>query len=929
MPLVRTSLTARFELSGVLVESTAGTVYVAKERQTGLLRCLHFVGWRYTQPSQRQRYVYQLKATAVISHPNLLPIVEISEGDDGLLVVYAYESCQPLSNLLADSALSLEEAMAYALQLADVLETTSRQGLMHGYLDPTSVLVTPKGLVKLFGFGSARLRALEDEAQLRSGDASPGEAAAIEHTQLRRVAYQAPECLRDLQPDARSEVFAVGCLFYEMISGRRAFARKSSALTAKAVMEQPPPAISEVAVAVPQEVSHVLRKCLRKEPDRRYQHLLDLKIDLQNYRDELAFSNIIRQVEDGATKWRWRLVAAVVVIWASIYLGVPRLLLRSIAPKASPVAALVPVTTGNTLSTDPFVSADGKWLLFASDRDGKSLDIYLQSLGGGTASQEPRRLTLDDADDREPTLSPDGKRVVFRSDRLAGGLYSVPTDGSESPRWIANQGRRPRFSPDGSHIAFWARTLGSEEVGSIYVMPAAGGAPRQLADDFYTALLPVWSSDSRFLLFQGARRKGDALEFWAIPLDGGAAQNVGAHRVMRRWFIRQASPDAWVNDTLYFTGTANGVTSLWKLPLPHTTLRVQGDSVPLFQTAAASQPKGRERAHVTQVVAAKATVSADGRVFFARMQDSVQLWSAPVDANKGHMKGDVGRLFATEGAAVRPSFSRDGKLLAYTCEKDGGVQNVWLRNMVTGQEERVTDNTHDFFTPSGILSADGMWLAFTRYDKGKTVTYFRSSIPAGMPGSVPETHLCDNCETPRDWSPDSRDLLYVRSSGSYTVGTVERGSGVKTVLVRSESSPLLSPRFSPDGRWIAFHALVNPDLRQVFAQAISGTSSASERAWVPISSGLILDRGAQWSPDGNLLYYMSERGGRRNIYGQLLDPKTKHPRGEPFVVYGNRATQRSLLNVPRGLAEMVVLADRIVFTMGEYTGNIYEAQLAD
>ena len=158
---------------------------------------------------------------------------------------------------------------------------------------------------------------------------------------------------------------------------------------------------------------------------------------------------------------------------------------------------------------------------------------------------------------------------------------------------------------------------------------------------------------------------------------------------------------------------------------------------------------------------------------------------------------------------------------------------------------------------------------------------------------------------------------------------VERGTGANTVLVQSDRIPLLAPRFSPDNRWIAFHALESPDLRKVFAQAIAGTSSAEQRAWVPITSGRILDRGAQWSPNGNMLYFMSERDGRRNIYAQAVDPATKKPRGEPFVVYGNRATQRSLLNVPRGLAEMVVAQDKLIFTMGEYTGDIYSATFPD
>lgn len=907
MALVRGSLDKRFELAGVVAQSSAGTVYVARERSSRELVCLQFVGWGCSSSAQRQRFIYEARQVAKISHPNLLAVREVIDGDDGLLVLYAYEPCQTLATLLASAPLPVKQAAAYATQIADALDATSSKGILHGYVDPTSILITESGLAKLMGFGCARLRAIEDEGQLATEGVVSETVFALERAQLRRVAYQAPECLQGLTADSRSEVFSLGCVLYEMLSGKRAFARKTSALTAKAVLEQPPRPISEVAVGLPQEIARVLRRCLRKEPDRRYQHLLDLKIDLQNFREEFEFEEIIEQMTPAHGKWRWRILAAIPVIWACVYFGVPRVVLQVLSPRRLPAPEVARITNGVGLTTDPFVSADGRTLVFSSDRDGRGLDIYVQNLGAGTDNVDVRRVTTEDADEREPALSPDGRMIAFRSDRLAGGIYTVPVDGSASPRWIANQGRRPRYSPDGKWIAFWARTLRADELGSIYLMPAGGGAPKELAPGFHTALLPVWSPDGEYLLFVGARSKGDWMDLWVVPREGGTPENIDALRVVRRWFIQQIVPDAWVNDALYFTGTSQEKTGLWRIPLPVATRRVAGDSLPLFQDALHD---------------GHASVSADGRVFFSRMKDSIQLWSLPVEVNRGKITGDLTQFFADDGATVRPSLSADGRWLAYTSDKSG-MQDVWLRDLLSSEDTRITDNPHSFFTPTGVLSSDGQWLAFTRYEKGRTITFSRSTE------SGEETRLCDYCETPRDWSRDSHYLLYVRSARNYSIGMVERGTGANTVLVQSDRIPLLAPRFSPDNRWIAFHALESPDLRKVFAQAIAGTSSAEQRAWVPITSGRILDRGAQWSPNGNMLYFMSERDGRRNIYAQAVDPATKKPRGEPFVVYGNRATQRSLLNVPRGLAEMVVAQDKLIFTMGEYTGDIYSATFPD
>jgi eukaryotic-like serine/threonine-protein kinase len=909
MPLVRSNLESRFELAGLLADSSTGNVYVARDRGgTGSSQpefvCLQFVSWRHSTATQRQRFVYEARQAAKVSHPNLLPIREVLEGDDGMLVVYGYEPCQTLAAVLANGALSVKQAASYATQIADALESTSKLGILHGHVDPTTILITESGLVRILAFGCARLRAIEDAAQRDSEGITRQEADALERTHRRRVAYQAPECIQGIAADSRSEVFSLGCVLYEMLSGKRAFSRKTSSLIAKAILEQPPKPISEIVTGVPQDLVRVLRRCLRKDPDRRYQHLLDLKIDLQNFREEMEFAEIVEQVERPRFHWRWRLLAVVPLVWASIYFGVPQILLQYIAPRGLPAPEIRKITDRPGLHSYPAISADGRTLVFSANRDGGGLDIYLQRMSeGGGGEQRVLRLTDDPSDEREPDLSPDGTTVAFRSERLAGGIYSVPADGSAPARWIANQGRRPRYSPDGKWLAFWARTLRAEELGSIYVMPASGGPPRRLVPNFYTALLPVWSPDGKWLLFLGSRKKGDWLDFWVVPREGGEPENIDAYRIVRRWFIQQMIPDAWVNDTLYFTGTANEKTGLWRMGLPVETRRASTDSLPLL-----AEPAGETYASVT----------ADGRVFFSRVRDSIQLWGMPIDHARGVALGELRPFFAGEGDTVRPSLSDDGRLLAFTSNR-GGPQNVWLRDLLTQEEQQVTDNPHSFFTPTGLLSPDGRWLALTRYEQGRTVIFLRSTETGE------ETRLCENCETPRDWSRDSHYLLYARSARNYSIGMVERTTAANTILVQSDRIPLLSPRFSPSGRFIAFHALESPDLRKVFAQAISGTSSAEERAWIPITSGRILDRGAQWSPDGRRLYFMSERDGRRNIYSQEVDPITKRPVGEPGMVYGSRDTQRSLLNVPRGLAEMVVTPDQLIFTMGEYSGEIYEA----
>ncbi len=906
---VRGQLATRFELAGLLADSTAGLTYVARDRDApvdigGRSRdgtvCLQFVGWRHSRPRQRERFLHEIRALARLPHPNLLPVREVLEGDDGLLLVYDYFAGQTLAQMLANGAVPATQAAACILQLADVLEMAHRQGIVHGGVDPSTVLVAESGLVRLFGFGSAALRMIEDEWQFHAVDFHSPEHQALERVRMRRAGYRAPECILGQPPDSRSDVFSLGCLFYELLSGKRAFARKNSELTLRAVAEQPPRPIDEVAQGVPAEMVRVLRRCLRKDPDRRYQHTLDLKLDLQEQREDLEFAEILSTVEMPGARRVWWVLPVLAVLAVIAYFGGHRALFRAIAPKPPPARVVRALTSGDTLATDPAIGADGSTLVFSSDRDGDNLDIYAQSVADGRI----RRITSDPADEREPALSPDGRMIAWRSDRLAGGIYAAPADGSAAPRWIANQGRRPRFSPDGSQIAFWARALQAEDVGAIYVMPASGGTPRRLAASFYSALYPVWSADGRYVLFLGSPTKGATLDFWVTPAGDGPAENVEAYRIVRRWFLTALVPDAWVNDTLYFTARSGERTGIWQLRVPTKTRRAEGDSQRILE--------GDADFH-------HASVSADGHICFSATRDSVNLWSAPLDAESGRIAGSPNRFYASGGLAVRPSLSRDGRWLAFTTDRNGR-RDVWLRNMEAGSEAPVTENPYRFFTPTGVLTPDGKWLAYTQYEHGKTITYLRAT--EGGAAAV----LCEDCETPRDWSSDGSELLYSRSSHNYSIGMVDRVSGMHTLLAQSDRFPILSPRFGPGDRWIAFHALETPDVRNVVALAIAGTSSAAERQWIPITSGGILDRGAQWSPEGNLMYFLSERDGHRSVYAQRLDKRTRKPDGQPFAVFESKATRQSLLNVPRGYAEMIVQPGRLVFTMGELSGNIFVAE---
>ena len=233
-----------------------------------------------------------------------------------------------------------------------------------------------------------------------------------------------------------------------------------------------------------------------------------------------AVNRTVRLTAAGAV-----LVVAALAVCAVIFLG-PAFFVRAWLVREQPVFAPSPpaqLTRDSGLTTDPAISADGKLLAYASDRDGAgNLDIWVQHVSGGAA----RRLTTDPADDREPDISPEGNEVIFRSERDGGGIYSVPTLGGE-PRLIIKGGYLPRFSPDGSRIAYSLGTFGSGGFeGNLYVYTIATGSTHLLAPDLTVAGSPAWTEDGKSLVFAGFEvLSAQPIYLFTCSADGGASDS--------------------------------------------------------------------------------------------------------------------------------------------------------------------------------------------------------------------------------------------------------------------------------------------------------------------------------------------------------------------------------------------------------------------
>jgi Tol biopolymer transport system component len=289
-----------------------------------------------------------------------------------------------------------------------------------------------------------------------------------------------------------------------------------------------------------------------------------------------------------------------------------------------------------------------------------------------------------------------------------------------------------------------------------------------------------------------------------------------------------------------------------------------------------------------------------------------------MDPNQPRTRGEPQRL--TEDAAPDrdPSISADGRQLVYATTRTG-TRSIWTKNLETGRESRLTSDeaadSRPFIAASRVV--------YARTENQKTSIYLLNLSGGGRP-SVPEK-LCEGCR-PSDLSADGLQVLVFNPIASVAIG-----SRRKTILAQHPKHNLGNASFSPDGRWIAFHAQTGSTTRQMFVAPVrTDGAPAPEAGWIPITDGRGMDRMASWSPDGNVLYWISERDGWRCIAYRRLDPATKKPLGEMSYLQHFHGARRSMMQL--GTIEQCRLSiarDKIVFSLAERTGNIWMTELPE
>ncbi|HUR81632.1 MAG TPA: protein kinase [Thermoanaerobaculia bacterium] len=747
-----------------------------------------------------RRFEQEARAAGALNHPGLVTIFDVGTTGSAPYIVMELldgETVREAIDKAAPHPLPMRRVIDYVIQIAEALAVAHEKGIIHRDLKPENLFITGRR-VKILDFGLAKLA----EATQGSDRKHTGRHLTSAGMVVGTPAYMSPEQVRALPLDHRTDIFSLGSVMYEMLTGKSPFERDSAIETMHTVMSAEVPSLTTVVPELPASLEAIVRHCMEKDPRERFQSARDLAFQLRllpETQNSYAESRRLRPLRPS----RWRLMTAIgataLVLAASGYA-----LMRSRAASAAeevPVRTFRQLTFGDGVELTPSLSPDGKSFAFVSARSGNR-DIYVQRVDGRTATN----LTVDSLDDDfDPAFSPDGAQIAFRSNRDGGGIFVMGVTGESVRRLTEGDGYSPSWSPDGKRIVFSTAAVDFRPHvrggnGGLRIVDVATGAARVIVEagkggpDFgrdSDAAQPSWSPHGKRIAFWGVSTLAGQRDLWTI--DPYAKEP-------KRTVVRVTSDlsthwsPVWSPDGqyLYFGSDRDGTLNLWRIPMDEDTGTPAGPAEPM------SLP-----APITGFYA----FAHDGSLAFSTAARSYRLVSYPFNPATG-TAGPASVLFGGSEEPLTFEASPDGKSMAFTT--GGGAQEDLFVANIDGT--RVRQLTNDPFRDRGVTWApDGKTLYFYSNRDG---TYHIWSIRADGSELTRVTSEADfravganNIYIP-DVSPDGRTLV-ARTDSACVFVHLDRPAGQRLEIF-GEKNATRNPQWSPDGKKVLV-ALINND----------------------------------------------------------------------------------------------------------------------
>jgi Tol biopolymer transport system component len=807
-----------YVLGALIGSGGMGDVYRARDERLG--RDVAVKVLPHSLAQHPDRFEREARILASLNHPHIGAIHGIEESDGIRGLVLELVDGVTLSERIAAGAVPLEEALVIARQIADALGAAHQKGIVHRDLKPANIKITPANVVKVLDFGLAKIVAPDSEP------AALPVMGTADGVILGTVAYMSPEQARGLTVDKRADIWAFGCVLYEMLTGARAFTGASSADVLGAIVSTDPD-WTALPAATPRRVRDMLRRCLAKNPERRLHDIADARIEIEDAIGGEVEADAGQRAQKTRSLLPWimsgvAIAAVALAIWFAAAARTPAPAIARVAIELPADVAIYAIGRGSSVAVSP----DGQRIVFVGIVGGRT-QLYLRPLNSATSS--PMAGTEGATN---PVFSPDGRWIGFVED---GRLKKIPVDGGP-PFTIVHS------APDSAQrlvvqAASWAAadtivfSAVSQKLRGLWRVPAAGGDPERVSTPRPGELNHVWP---QFLPEQNAV----IFTIWNnTNFDGG--------RVVVR-SLAGGEPAVLVDGASYGRVVIDGRRRAWLVyarpeglqaaPFDLQRLQLTGPAVPVQDGVLTNLSGG---AHFS--------VSDSGLLAYVPggldEADKTAFW-----VDRSGVATEIGVI---PGLGFQYRISPDGRWLVRP--NATGNRDLWIDDLSgRAPPRRLTfSGTHNL----PMWTPDGKRIIYTLDAPGANINIFWRSAD----GSADEERLTTspNVQIPRSVSPDGATLAYQETTaeGGPDIWVMPLREPRRPRLLLGTPSAELNPMFSPDGRWIAYSS-TQSGMSEVYLMSFP---DGGHRTAVSKGGGF----NARWAADGRELYYrtrLSEQG---------------------------------------------------------------------